>query len=138
MTTKQMKAAFAERLKRSMKLRDIPNGAELCRRFNLLHTGEQVADQAIYKWLGGKTMPRPDNMRTLAKLLDVDEHLLAYGPSPSLKTKPLARGENYPLSAETIEWVPKTGALILTINLEDRAGFQEVTVRVASQNAEEG
>ncbi|ASV97627.1 transcriptional regulator [Paraburkholderia aromaticivorans] len=137
MTTKQLKAAFAERLSRSMKRRNISNGAELCRRFNLLHPGAEVTDQAIYKWLDGKTMPRPDNLRTLAKLLEVDKHWLAYGLSEGTKAKPLAPGENYPLSAETIEWVPKMGALILTINLEDRAGFQEVTVRVASQKGEE-
>ncbi|EIF29369.1 hypothetical protein BCh11DRAFT_04812 [Burkholderia sp. Ch1-1] len=137
MTTKQLKAAFAERLSRSMKRRNISNGAELCRKFNLLHTGADVTDQAIYKWLDGTTMPRPANLRTLAKLLDVDKHWLAYGLSQSTKAKPLAPGETYPLSAETIEWVPKKGALILTINLEDRAGFQEVTVRVASQNGEE-
>lgn len=120
-----------------MKRRNISNGAELCTKFNLLHTGADVTDQAIYKWLNGTTMPRAANLRTLPKLLDVDKHWLAYGLSKGTKVKPLAPGENYPLSAETIEWVPQKGALVLTINLEDRAGFQEVTVRLTSQSDEE-
>ncbi|MFM0298226.1 MULTISPECIES: helix-turn-helix domain-containing protein [Paraburkholderia] len=137
MTTNPLKAAFAERLSRSMKRRNISNVAELCTKFNLLHTGADVTDQAIYKWLNGTTMPRAANLRTLAKLLDVDKHWLAYGLSKGTKAKPLAPGENYPLSAETIKWEPQKGALVLTINLEDRAGFQEVTVRLTSQNGEE-
>ncbi len=82
--------------------------------FNLLHRGEApVSPQTAHKWLTGRTIPTPDKLQTLADWLGVGMHWLHYGPPPpvGIKAKPLAPGEKYPLTPETIELASKIEAL---------------------------
>lgn len=44
----------------------------------------KVAPEAVSKWFNGVSMPRPDKMRSLAHLLDVEHSWLALGLEPEL------------------------------------------------------
>lgn len=46
-----------------------------------------VAPEAVSKWFKAVSMPRPDKMRALAKLLDVDHAWLALGAEPEMDRK---------------------------------------------------
>ncbi|MFP3563781.1 XRE family transcriptional regulator [Paraburkholderia sp. SIMBA_030] len=103
MPTSKEKAAFAKRLKDSLP-KDIKGGTDLAKKFNLLYSkGPAVSPQTAHKWLAGTTIPKPDKLQVLATWLQKDAHWLHYGPPPAGKVKPLARGEKYPPSPETIE-----------------------------------
>lgn len=103
MPTSKEKAAFAKRLKDSLP-KDIKGGTDLAREFDQRYkNGPPVSPQTAHKWYSGTTIPKPDKLQTLADWLQVDVHWLHYGPSPTGKLKPLAKGEKYPPSPETIE-----------------------------------
>ncbi|MFM0042521.1 helix-turn-helix transcriptional regulator [Paraburkholderia sediminicola] len=105
MPTSKEKHAFAKRLEDSLP-KDLRGGTALSKKFNFLYaSGPAVSPQTAHKWLSGTTIPKPDKLRVLAEWLQVDLHWLQYGPGPSGKTKPLARGEKYPLTPETVELV---------------------------------
>ncbi|CAE6820906.1 XRE family transcriptional regulator [Paraburkholderia haematera] len=111
MPTSKEKAAFAKRLKDSLP-KDIKGGTDLAREFNLLYgNGPAVSPQTAHKWLAGTTIPKRDKLQVLATWLQKDVHWLHYGPAPSGKAKPLARGEKYPLSPETIELATRFAGL---------------------------
>lgn len=46
--------------------------------------GTSVSNETVSKWFTGVARPRPDKIRLLAKLLDVDEAWLALGVEPEL------------------------------------------------------
>jgi hypothetical protein len=103
MPTSKEKLAFAKRLKDSLPP-DSRGGTVLAKKFNFLYAGgPAISPQTAHKWLTGTTIPKPDKLRVLAEWLQIDLHWLHYGPGPSGKTKPMARGEKYPPSQETIE-----------------------------------
>lgn len=133
MTTKQRKAAFARRLKSLLIPLGIHSGAKLARAFNLCHPGEPVTNQAAYKWIRGKAFPRPDNLRTLAKLLNANEYWLANGLPPDLIAKPLRRGENYPLHDEMIEWASR----MMMLKQKDCSIVQELIAHFGDKDEKE-
>lgn len=47
----------------------------------------QVSHEAVRKWFAGESRPRPEGMRRLAKVLDVDEAWLALGIAPDMQPK---------------------------------------------------
>lgn len=75
------KQAFAERLKLALTRcpKPIESSADLAVQFNLRHPGASVTQQAVHKWLTGKTHPTPDKIATLAAWLGVSAHWLRYG-----------------------------------------------------------
>jgi transcriptional regulator with XRE-family HTH domain len=112
----------------------IRGGTKLAEQFNLRYRGErEVTPQTAHKWLSGTTIPKPDKLRTLAEWLNVKEHWLHYGPSPGVNARPLARGEKYPPSAETIELASK----IESLTPKDRFLVEEMIVRFYGEDAEE-
>jgi hypothetical protein len=105
MPTSKEKAAFAKRLKDSLPS-ELQGGTALAKAFSLLYrNGPAVSPQTAHKWLSGTTIPKPDKLQVLATWLQKDVHWLHYGPAPTGKTKPLGRGEKYPMAPETIELV---------------------------------
>ncbi|ASL43990.1 hypothetical protein bAD24_I10890 [Burkholderia sp. AD24] len=126
MPTKQEKAAFAKRLRDLLEPLKIRGGTKLAEQFNLRYHGERpVTTQAAHKWLSGTTIPKPDKLRMLAEWLNVKEHWLHYGPAPGANARPLARGEKYPPSPETIELASK----IESLTPKDRFLVEEMIVR---------
>jgi len=113
MPTSKEKLAFAKRLQDQIARKNIKGGTQLATQFNLLHRGESpVSPQTAHKWLTGRTIPTDDKLQTLADWFGVGVHWLHYGPPPpDLKSKPLAPGEKYPLTPETIELASKIEAL---------------------------
>lgn len=75
------KRAFAERLKLALTRspKPIDSSAELALQFNLRHPDDPVTQQAVHKWLTGKTRPTPDKIDTLAMWLGVSAHWLRFG-----------------------------------------------------------
>lgn len=75
------KQAFAERLRLALTRcpKPIESSADLAVQFNLRHPGASVTQQAVHKWLTGKTHPTPDKIATLAAWLGVSAHWLSYG-----------------------------------------------------------
>ena len=73
--------AFAGRLKQALTRcpRQICTPSDLALYFNLNHTGQQVTNQAVQKWLAGHSKPLPDKMETLARLCRVSVQWLRYG-----------------------------------------------------------
>ncbi|CAB3732415.1 hypothetical protein LMG22037_05706 [Paraburkholderia phenoliruptrix] len=134
MPTPKEKAAFAKRLKDSLEPLKIRGGTKLAEQFNLRYRGDRpVTPQTAHKWLTGTTIPKPDKLRTLAEWLNVKEHWLHYGPSPGATTRPLARGEKYPPSQETIELASK----IESLTPKDRFLVEEMIVRFYGEDTEE-
>lgn len=134
MPTVKEKAAFARRLNDLLEPLKIRGGTKLAKEFNLRHRGaEPVSTQTAHKWIKGTTIPMPDKLRTLAEWLKVDLHWLHYGPSPGARLKPLARGEKYPPSAETIELASK----IESLTPKDRNLVEEMIVRFYGEDEEE-
>ena len=134
MPTPKEKAAFAKRLKDSLEPLKIRGGTKLAEQFNLRYRGDRpVSPQTAHKWLTGTTIPKPDKLRTLAEWLNVKEHWLHYGPSPGASMRPLARGEKYPPSQETIELASK----IESLTPKDRFLVEEMIVRFYGEDTEE-
>jgi transcriptional regulator with XRE-family HTH domain len=73
--------AFAERLKLALTRgpRQIRTPTELALCFNLNHAGQQVTNQAVQKWLAGRSKPSPEKIETLARLCRVSAQWLRYG-----------------------------------------------------------
>jgi transcriptional regulator with XRE-family HTH domain len=118
MPTVDEKAAFAERLKLAMRRapEKLKGATDLARGFNLRHYGaEPVSTQTAHKWLSGRTIPTNDKLQTLAEWFSVEVHWLHYGPPPGgaqqSTPKPVAPGEKYPLSPETLELASKIESL---------------------------
>lgn len=84
------KQAFAERLRLALtrSSRPVESAAELAVQFNLRHEGVPVTQQAVHKWLSGKSCPTPDKVATLAAWLGVSTHWLRFG-SPESGAAPL-------------------------------------------------
>jgi transcriptional regulator with XRE-family HTH domain len=82
MPTNEEKAAFAKRLKLSLRRSSEPvrGPTELALRFNLRYQGNAVSAQTAHKWLSGRAIPTHDKLMTLAEWLGVNEHWLHYGP----------------------------------------------------------
>jgi transcriptional regulator with XRE-family HTH domain len=134
MPTNKEKAAFAKRLKDLLEPLKIRGGTKLAELFNLRYRGErEVTPQTAHKWLSGTTIPKPDKLRTLAEWLNVKEHWLHYGPSPGANARPLARGEKYPPTPETIELASKIASLMP----KDRYLVEEMVERFYGEDAEE-
>jgi transcriptional regulator with XRE-family HTH domain len=79
--------AFAGRLKLALTRspRQIRTPAELALCFNLNHTGQQVTNQAVQKWLAGHSKPSPEKIETLARLCRVSAQWLRYGIPDALE-----------------------------------------------------
>ena len=80
---KEEKTKFAARLRAAMRdARIDESGTVLMKRFNARYSGVSVTSQTVSGWLGGKSMPRQDKVRTLADVLDVDFAYLLTGKKP--------------------------------------------------------
>ena len=92
MTLNPETQAFAGRLKQALTRspRQIHTPSELALHFNLNHTGKQVTNQAVQKWLAGHCKPSPEKMETLARLCRVSAQWLRYGipDAPGMPTRP--------------------------------------------------
>ncbi|AXE94079.1 XRE family transcriptional regulator [Paraburkholderia terricola] len=138
MPTNKEKAAFAKRLKDLLEPLKIRGGTKLAQQFNLRYHGERpVTPQTAHKWLTGTTIPKPDKLRTLAEWLNVKEHWLHYGPSPGMNAKPLARGEKYPVTPETIEHASRLVSKVVSLNPKDRFLVEEMIERLAGEDTDE-
>jgi len=134
MPTDKEKAAFAKRLKDLLEPLKIRGGTKLAEQFNLRYHGERpVTPQTAHKWLTGTTIPKPDKLRTLAEWLNVNEHWLHYGPPPGTSARPMARGEKYPATPETIELASK----IASLTPKDRNLVEEMIVRFYGEDVED-
>jgi transcriptional regulator with XRE-family HTH domain len=72
-------ALFAERLRNYLKVKSFDaRPVELMKLLGRLGFAS-VTQQTISGWLSGKHMPKPDAMRALAQLLDVDPQDLQFG-----------------------------------------------------------
>ncbi|MBC8745234.1 transcriptional regulator with XRE-family HTH domain [Paraburkholderia sp. WC7.3g] len=134
MPTDKEKAAFAKRLKDLLEPLKIRGGTKLAEQFNLRYHGERsVTPQTAHKWLTGTTIPKPDKLRTLAEWLNVNEHWLHYGPPPGTSARPMARGEKYPPTPETIELASK----IASLTPKDRNLVEEMIVRFYGEDSDD-
>ena len=136
MPTPEEKAAFTERLKFALQRspEKVTGATELALHFNLRHRGAHpVSPQTAHKWLTGTTIPKPDKLRTLAEWLNVNEHWLHYGPAPGTSSRPMARGEKYPPTPETIELASK----IASLTPKDRNLVEEMIVRFYGEDSDE-
>ncbi|MBN3806960.1 XRE family transcriptional regulator [Paraburkholderia sp. Ac-20336] len=134
MPTDKEKAAFAKRLRDLLEPLKIRGGTKLAEQFNLRYHGERpVTPQTAHKWLTGTTIPKPDKLRTLAEWLSVNEHWLHYGPPPGTNARPMARGEKYPATPETIELASK----IASLTPKDRNLVEEMIVRFYGEDVED-
>ena len=76
---KSEQAAFGERFRQALKRRGLTGSASELAALLASHGGVSVAPQAISNWLHGKSLPRPENMRALARLLHMDPQALQFG-----------------------------------------------------------
>ena len=89
---KSEQAAFGERFRQALKRRGLTQSASELAGLLASHGGVSVAPQAISAWLHGKSLPRPQNMRALARLLHVEPQELQTwaatgGPGPRRATR---------------------------------------------------
>lgn len=85
MERKKEHMEFAERLKFALKRAPEPikGPTALALHFNLRHHGSApISAQTAHKWLSGRSVPKPDKLKTLAEWLSVSEHWLHHGPPP--------------------------------------------------------
>lgn len=87
MPTAQEKAEFSARLKYVLEKSSHPvKAADLARLFNLRHRSVSyigISVQTAYKWLNSRAIPTAEQIKVLAKWLNVSEHWLFYGASPA-------------------------------------------------------
>jgi transcriptional regulator with XRE-family HTH domain len=86
MPTDAEKIAFSRRLELALRRSEGEDvgATDLANRFNLRYKdGAPVSTQTAHKWLSGRAIPAALKLATLAEWLNVDEHWLHYGPSPS-------------------------------------------------------
>lgn len=113
------KQAFTARLKQALKRspKKVATANELALQFNLRYKGESVSQQAVQKWLTGKSRPTPDKIATLADWLNVPVQWLRYGvgekalpPATEMRARePLPRFE--PLTEEELALVQRIRGL---------------------------
>lgn len=75
------------------------------------HAGLKVSVNTVHKWVNGAALPRPDNIATLAKLLQVDVVWLQMGRKPGA-----------PASTVAVESAKTTGAVMLLAGAIEVAG----------------
>lgn len=86
MPTDAEKIAFSKRLELALRRNEGGDvgATDLANRFNLRYKdGSPVSTQTAHKWLSGRAIPANAKLATLAEWLNVDEHWLHYGPTPS-------------------------------------------------------
>lgn len=77
---KDEKAEFSARLRAALKeARLEASAAVLEKRFNSRYSGAPITAQAISRWLNGKSIPRQDKIRVLARIVGMDPYELQYG-----------------------------------------------------------
>ena len=77
----QQRLNFRDRLHHAVKAAGYrPNEHSLLtRHFNAAHDGPPVAVSSVFRWLNGDTLPAPDKLETLARLLNVTPAWLKEG-----------------------------------------------------------
>ncbi len=85
---KSEQTAFGERFRQSLKRRGLTESASELAGLLASHGGVSVAPQAISNWLHGKSMPRPENMRALARLLHMEPQELQFGSDRKVEESP--------------------------------------------------
>lgn len=77
----QQRLNFRDRLHHALKAAGYrPNEHSLLtRHFNAAHDGPPVAVSSVFRWLSGETLPAPDKLETLARLLNVTPAWLKEG-----------------------------------------------------------
>lgn len=82
-STSEFRRAFVRRLNQACDLSPLvpePNKG----RQTYLATKLDIATESVSKWFKGVSMPRPETMTELSKLLDVDQSWLAFGIQPEI------------------------------------------------------
>lgn len=85
---KSEQAAFGERFRQALKRRGLTDSASELAGLLASHGGVSVAPQAISNWLHGKSLPRAENLRALAKLLHMDPQELQFGGERQVQESP--------------------------------------------------
>ena len=85
---KSEQAAFGERFRQALKRRGLTQSASELAGLLASHGGVSVAPQAISAWLHGKSLPRPQNMRALARLLHIEPQELQFGSTRKVRESP--------------------------------------------------
>lgn len=79
---KSEQARFGARLREALQKAKLPESAAELARLVPQHGGIAVTTAAAHRWIKGQSIPRPENMRALAKLLKVPMERL-YGEEPA-------------------------------------------------------
>jgi transcriptional regulator with XRE-family HTH domain len=90
---KSEQAAFGERLRRGLKQAGLESSPAQLVKLLARHGGTPVSPQAASGWLNGKSLPKPTNMRALAKMLKVEIRALQYGEESGRKLRDPAATE---------------------------------------------
>lgn len=81
------KSGFAERLRAAMRTQQLaPKAAVLEKLFNTNDDGQPVTIQSVAAWLGGRSIPKSDELRVLAEVLGVEPHYLQFGGRAASRT----------------------------------------------------
>lgn len=70
--------------------------AGITRRFNYLTPSATITTHAVRKWLGGKSIPTQDRLRTLALLVGVTPEWLRYGKADDEQKREISHFDNFP------------------------------------------
>lgn len=91
---------FSKRLAEAMQAAGYePRPSVLEKLFNSRYEGRSVTFTSVSRWLGGQSIPAQDKMQVLAALLNIEPHVLQFGP-PSRGGKPSRAG----VSEGRTEW----------------------------------
>ena len=91
---------FSKRLAEAMRAAGYePRPSVLEKLFNSRYEGRSVTFTSVSRWLGGQSIPAQDKMQVLAALLNIEPHVLQFGP-PSRGSKPSRAG----VSEGRTEW----------------------------------
>jgi len=71
--------AFAERLRAALESAGIEPSPAALVKLLARQGANNVTPQAVSAWLGGKHLPKQENLRALADIVGMEPHLLAFG-----------------------------------------------------------
>ncbi|RXR04236.1 helix-turn-helix domain-containing protein [Pseudoxanthomonas composti] len=69
---KKEQAEFGERLRKALRDAGLGEGSKELADLVSSYGGEAVTPQAVHNWIRGKAMPKPQNVRALAKALKLE------------------------------------------------------------------
>ncbi len=78
---KKEQAEFGGRLRKALRNAGLGEGSKELADLVSAHGGEALSPQAVHRWIRGHSIPKPHNMRALAKALRIGTEQL-YGDPP--------------------------------------------------------